>query len=1014
MKLAPSRSFFILLFLMAAAAAVTLAGPQRKTSVRSIGRGGAKFANKATPAPITAPTPAPPPGTPRFFNYVSPQGIMDSAGEPSIGSNWNTENTAYGSGALFKNKFMSGIENPIPNGGTTLYFGGFSPTLARIIFDDCSSPARAFWQAKPLLTASTTRAAGDPILFTDHPSAAELASGSPHFGRTFVSQLEGLTPAGSTTDITDNDGDSFLPSEGSSLPSDIDHQTFGGGPFHSPLPNPNPVYPHAIYYASQSVAEARAALSVTGGFTFLPGSPMYVVAQCAGLHGHIKVAPDGTVYVPQKACGATLPFHNGDLASAIVSETNGAKWDIRPIPGAVTNADRDPSIGIATDGTVYLGYQALVDKDEPPRIAVTHDKGLIWSAPYDVGASLGIQNMAFPEVVAGDPMRAAFAFYGTTTGVNTPDNPGHLTYDNAAFPGVWYMYVATTFDGGVTWYTQNVTPGDPVQRGGICGSGTCRNLLDFFDATIDKEGRVVIGAEDGCVSASCINGGANDFTAKGFITRQTGGMRMFAAFDPAEPTFPGAPMVTAGVDSPPTKVQLSWPEPDNGGRTITGYNVYRFDGSTFVKIGTTPVPNYTDTTFNPALIQPYRVTALNDQGEGPYCTEVTPALIAVQNPCTIPGVLVVNDLNADGSDNDAAAGPGHPPDPRVNIRQLFIAEPFFGAGVNKLVFTMQLAPSTGAGATTPPPNSQWYIVWQRPLPDTNFDRWYVGMKTDAAGNLSFEYGKFGAPTPIPPDPNNPNTNTPVKIGDVDSGTYNVATGVVTIILSNSKAENVGAGGSLSKVNVRTYFARPDSGPKTQSTADDITGDGNYTLVGNAACVLPVPLIDVVSTKTHGSAGGFNIHLPLTGNPGIECRVGNGGVAGNHTIVFTFGNPLVSVGGATVTGGNGSVHDSAIGSDPHQYIVNLTGVANAQLLTVTLTGITDISGNNTASLPVTMGVLLGDVNATHLVDGNDVSLVQGHTRQPTDRTNFPYDVDISGQVDGNDVSTTQGQTRTSIP
>src|SRR5207237_1143641 len=167
----------------------------------------------ATPTPTHTPTPAPvgAAGPPRFFNYVSPQGIADSVGEPSIGSNWKTENTPYGTTAKFGNKFITGADNPIPNGGTTLFFGGFSPSLVRIIFDDCSSPAGTFWQPKALLTANSPRGFGDPILFTDHPSAAELAAGVPPFGRTFVSQLEGLTPAGSTTDITDDDGNTFTP-----------------------------------------------------------------------------------------------------------------------------------------------------------------------------------------------------------------------------------------------------------------------------------------------------------------------------------------------------------------------------------------------------------------------------------------------------------------------------------------------------------------------------------------------------------------------------------------------------------------------------------------------------------------------------------------------------------------------------------------------------------------------------------------------------------------------------------
>src|SRR6266850_285964 len=424
------------------------------------------------------------PGVPRFFNYPSPFG--DNAGEPSIGINWNTE-------LSFSNSNAS-----IPNGGTSLYFGGFMPYMAKVVFNDCQSPAKATWTKKPLLTASTTRVFGDPILFTDHVT-----------GRTFVSQLEGLTPAGSTTDKTDNDGDTFSPTEGSGLPSCVDHQTIGGGPFHAPLTGTDPLYPNAIYYASQCISDATASLSLDGGVTYGPGVPMFTVADCAGLHGHVKVAPnDGTVYVPDKACGGVVPLLLGGEASVIVSENNGLTWTIRPVndPLATTTGDDDASVGIASDGTVYLGWQSL---DGHPRIAVSHDKGATWINIRDVGAALGIQNCAFPTVAAGDPNRAAFSFYGTTTGGSN--------YDQPEFTGDWYLYIATTFDGGNTWTTVNATPGDPVQRhSGICGSGQCRNQLDFFDMSIDKEGRILVGWDDGCIG-SCVGGGANSFTAAAVI-----------------------------------------------------------------------------------------------------------------------------------------------------------------------------------------------------------------------------------------------------------------------------------------------------------------------------------------------------------------------------------------------------------------------------------------------------------------------------------------------------------------
>ena len=126
-----------------------------------------------------------------------------------------------------------------------------------------------------MLTASTPRAFGDPILFTDHET-----------GRTFVSQLEGLTPLGSTTDFTDNDGDMFLPSQGSGIATGIDHQTIGGGPLAAPLTgNPaNPLYKNGVWYCSQALADASCALSLDGGVTFGAQVPIYT-----GLpFGHVR------------------------------------------------------------------------------------------------------------------------------------------------------------------------------------------------------------------------------------------------------------------------------------------------------------------------------------------------------------------------------------------------------------------------------------------------------------------------------------------------------------------------------------------------------------------------------------------------------------------------------------------------------------------------------------------------------------------------------------------------------
>jgi hypothetical protein len=86
-------------------------------------------------SPQVQQAPASTPGVPRFFNYAAPAGIAYAVGEPSIGCNWNSEQS-------FNNSMFS-----IPNGGRVMLFGGFSPELYRATFNDCSSPATPNWEA---------------------------------------------------------------------------------------------------------------------------------------------------------------------------------------------------------------------------------------------------------------------------------------------------------------------------------------------------------------------------------------------------------------------------------------------------------------------------------------------------------------------------------------------------------------------------------------------------------------------------------------------------------------------------------------------------------------------------------------------------------------------------------------------------------------------------------------------------------------------------------------------------
>jgi hypothetical protein len=117
----------------------------------------------------------------------------------------------------------------------------------------------------------------------------------------------------------------------------------------------------------------------------------------------------------------------------------------------------------------------------------------------------------------------------------------------------------------------------------------------------------------------------------------------------------------------------------------------------------------------------------------------------------------------------------------------------------------------------------------------------------------------------------------------------------------------------------------------------------------------------------------------------------------------------------VTSGTGTVGSSNIDSnDAHNYIVNLTGVANAQVITVSLSNVADSVGDFSNTVSQRMGVLLGDVDASGRVDSTDVYQVRQQSLQSTNSSNFRMDVDESGRIDSTDVFITRQQTLTSIP
>ena len=155
------------------------------------------------------------------------------------------------------------------------------------------------------------------------------------------------------------------------------------------------------------------------------------------------------------------------------------------------------------------------------------------------------------------------------------------------------------------------------------------------------------------------------------------------------------------------------------------------------------------------------------------------------------------------------------------------------------------------------------------------------------------------------------------------------------------------------------------------------------------------------------AGTFDIGLPLSGTPGIECR--SGGATNDYQIVVTFGTP-VTFSTAQLTQGTGSV--SSTSTNNNQVVINLTGVTNAQTIQVTLVGVNDGVATNDITIP--MSILTADTNSDGFVNSADISQTKSQSGQAVTISNFREDVNTDGFINSADISLVKSESGTALP
>lgn len=512
-------------------------------------------ASLASATPAQAGVAGPSADSPTYTNYTpttksgpaagptavnpQPQELGQNSGEPTLGVNWKT-------GRVMLQAELETIQ---------------------VTFDDAVFPATATFKnvTNPVEGVTTV----DPLLFTDSVT-----------GRTFVSQL---APPCSAASFTDTDGEppvpggptatAYTPIVGCAAGANFDHQTLSAGPAPAGLPAPLYGPNRLVYYCSQVIAEASCGRSFDGGLTFPQSAPTYTIdlgpgEGCTGLHGQVRVAPDGTAYLPNFSCGSGA----NERSALVVAEPDLVyDWTIRKLPLSTSNPDfdSDPGVGIDAANTAYMAFE---NADNDMMVAVTKDRGVTYTDIQDLGAPFAIKNATFPKVIAGSAGRAAVAFLGTPTEAPldkngfAENNLKSFDPDQGDPQGGWHLYVSTTYDSGVSWTTVDATPTDPVQRGCIwwsnveedripAGDATCRsrpdrNLLDFMDVQVDKFGRVIVSYPDGCVGPCITDASFTDFPGptldepnrrekddNATLARQSCGRGLFEQFD-ADPNGP--------------------------------------------------------------------------------------------------------------------------------------------------------------------------------------------------------------------------------------------------------------------------------------------------------------------------------------------------------------------------------------------------------------------------------------------------------------------------------------------
>ena len=178
------------------------------------------------------------------------------------------------------------------------------------------------------------------------------------------------------------------------------------------------------------------------------------------------------------------------------------------------------------------------------------------------------------------------------------------------------------------------------------------------------------------------------------------------------------------------------------------------------------------------------------------------------------------------------------------------------------------------------------------------------------------------------------------------------------------------------------------------------GADSATVNVTPSALPPLALVSVLSRKTHGAAGDFDLSIDNAVLIGDAVTTEPRGIGAGHTLVFQFNIPVTAAGIVSVIdSATAPVGVATLSNAANNVMVTLTGIADNKRVTVILTNVNGI----VTPFSTSIGFLVGDVNGTRSVNSSDISGVKARSGQPTDALNFKFDVNASGAVNSSDIS-----------